>query len=127
MALLGYAFTRETHPGGTLSLTFRWQTEQPTGRHFIQFVHLFDSEGAARLTHDQEPFDGVFPSTDWPPGVEMTDEWTVLLPEDLAPGEYGIYTGLYEWPSLERLAVMDDQGQPVESNAIYLGAITIKP
>jgi hypothetical protein len=127
VTLAGYAFPAVSHPGDTLSLTFHWRTEQPTGRHFIQFVHLFDAEGEAQVIHDQEPFNGVFPSTDWPPGVEMTDEWTLLLPEDLPAGEYDLYTGLYEWPSLERLTVVDAGGQLVENNTIYLGTITITP
>jgi hypothetical protein len=127
VTLLGYTLPTESHPGETLLLTFNWRTEQPTGRHFIQFLHIFDSEGEALVTHDQEPFGGVFPSTDWPPGVEMTDEWALPLPDDLPPGDYGVYTGLYEWPSLVRLAVADDSGNPVENNAIYLGTITIAP
>jgi hypothetical protein len=127
VTLVGYAIPEENHPGETLSLTFHWRTEQPTGRHFIQFLHIFDSEGEAQVIHDQEPFDGVFPSTDWPPGVEMTDVWTLSLPEDLLPGEYDVYTGLYEWPSLERLAVVDDDGHPIENNSIYLETITIVP
>jgi hypothetical protein len=127
VTLEGYTLPEESRPGETLPLTFNWRTEHPTGRHFIQFLHVFNSEGEALVTHDQEPFDGVFPSTDWPPGVEMTDEWALPLPEDLPPGEYDVYTGLYEWPSLERLAVVDDRGNPVENNSIYLGTFTFTP
>jgi hypothetical protein len=127
VALVGYAVPEASHPGDTLSLTFHWRTEQPTGRHFVQFLHIFDAQGEAQVIHDQEPFDGAFPSTDWPPGVEMTDEWALPLPENLLPGEYHVYTGLYEWPSLERLAVVDENGDLVGDNSIYLGTFTIVP
>jgi len=47
------------------------------------------------------------------------------LPSDLPPGQYDVYTGLYEWPSLARLNVVDAGGQAVVDNTIRLGTLVL--
>jgi hypothetical protein len=37
-----------------------------------------------------------------------------------------MHTGLYEWPSLERVAVTDGAGQPIPDASIRLGSIEVR-
>src|SRR5690606_37353674 len=43
------------------------------------------------------------------------------------PGDYEVRTGLYDVTTLERAAVQDSAGQPVQDNSILLGSITFAP
>jgi hypothetical protein len=124
--LYGYTLPERAAPGQTLPLVFWWRTGADIDRDFTQFVHLLGSEGTDFYSYDRQPFDGAFPTSDWPEGIEVMDEWGVLLPDDLPGGEYRVYTGMYEWPSLVRQQVTDGQGQPVGEDAIYLGTVVIE-
>lgn len=125
--LYGYTLPEQTVSGDVLSLAFWWRTDHPSGRYLIQFVHVFGPEDQLAFSYDQEPFGGAFPTTDWPSGIAMTDVWHVSVPADLPPGSYTLFTGMYEWPSLERSSVVDGNGQPVENGLIYLGTLTLGP
>ena len=74
--------------------------------------------------HDAPPFDGDFPTYDWPKGMQAVDTAELVLPDDMPPGIYDIWTGLYEWPSLERVGITNE-GEAVPDNAILLGEIEI--
>jgi hypothetical protein len=51
---------------------------------------------------------------------------TIPLPKDLPAGDYGLVTGVYLWPSLERLEV--PQGVPgAAERVVELGDVRIVP
>lgn len=103
-----------------MDLKFWWRKSNAFASDPIQFLHLIGN-GQAVYTNDQQPFGGGFPVSDWPSGVDLMDE----LPSDLPPGQYDVYTGLYEWPSLARLNVVDAGGQAVVDNTIRLGTLVL--
>jgi hypothetical protein len=105
-------------------LAFWWQTEGAVQRDLTQFIHLIGQDGDAFFSFDQSPFGGTFPTYDWPKGISMRDAVKISLPPDMPPGTYDVYTGMYEWPSLERVGVVSD-GQPVPDNAVFLGTIIV--
>ncbi len=125
LTLYGYALPQQAAPGQSFTGSFWWQKNGALNASMSQFLHLI-SKGQPPLVFDQPPFGGAFPIPDWPIGVNLMDQWTISLPADAAPGSYDIYTGLYEWPSLQRLGVVDADGQPVLDNSIHLGTIELK-
>lgn len=124
--LTGYDLPEAVTPGGALALDFWWHADQTPERIFTQFVHLVDADGNYVYGHDQPPFAGHFPTTDWPAGMSAQDAWRIPLPDDLPPGAYSVYTGVYDADTLQRSPVTDAAGQPIPDAAILLGHITIR-
>ncbi len=113
--------------GGELPLAVWWQTEaDPTvAVDLTQFVHLFHSNGEDFFVYDRQPFDGRFPTADWPANTAMVDRFSITLPADLPPGEYCVQIGMYEPDAYDRIPVTDADGQPVVDYSIVLGTVTV--
>jgi hypothetical protein len=125
-ALMGYDLPQEPLISSSLPVRFWWQTRTRTSQNLTQFFHLFNDETEALFTFDQPPFGGSFPTSDWPAGMTAVDEWNLSLPEDMPPGEYTIYTGLYDAETLARSPITQG-GSPVEHDRITLGTIRYQP
>ena len=97
--------------GETIHLTLYWQLQQPVQRNYTVFVHILDASGQLVAQKDNEPNAGQYPTAAWQMGQPVRDAYALALPEGLAQGAYRIVVGLYEWPSLQRLAVTV-QGTP---------------
>jgi hypothetical protein len=68
----------------------------------------------------------VLHASDWPPGATFSYPVTIALPTDLPAGDYGLVTGVYLWPSLERLPV--PQAVPgAAERVVKLGDVRIVP
>jgi hypothetical protein len=123
--MYGYRLPAEGRAGQSMAAAFWWRTEDDVERNLVQFIHLFQHDGDYVAAFDEAPFQGTFPTYDWRRGIQVQDVTDVPLPQDMPAGVYDVYTGLYEWPSLERATVYSE-GQPLQDNLIYLGQITIR-
>ncbi len=127
LTLLGYLLPTRTEVGQDFQLGFWWQKTGAYATDPVQFIHLKNQgDTSVTFSHDQQPFGGGFPISDWPMLVNLADTWSVALPADLPPGDYIVSTGLYEWPSLARLSVTDSNHEAVADNIIPLGTVTIE-
>lgn len=127
MTLTGYTLPASSAPGATLGVDFWWETDSKIEHELNQYVHLFNVQGEFVWGYDQAPFGAeVFPTMAWPAGMHEAAHWEIVLPADLPPGNYSVYTGLYSLPDITPQAVTDAQGQPVPNNAIPLGTLTVK-
>ncbi len=124
--LSGYDLPDGGAVGDDLTLRFWWETDEFIDRQLVQFIHLFKIDGDEFAVFDREPFGGSFPTQDWPGGIAMVDDWNITLPDDLLPGEYRAYTGMYVPISVERIAVTDGDGQVMQDALIYLGTVVIE-
>jgi hypothetical protein len=77
------------------------------GKDYTVFVHLLDEKGAVRAQRDSAPRDGTYPTSSWEQDEIVTDSYSLMLPPDLAPGEYRLAVGMYDWPGLQRLSVYE--------------------
>jgi len=103
----------------TFTLTLTWQSLQPVPYDATAFVHLRRTDGSLLAQVDRQPLDGRFPTSYWLPGQVVTD--TIRLPLTCAYDEpLVLNVGMYIWPSLERLAVIDASGAPQSDNVIVL-------
>ena len=125
-SLSGYEYQQNDQG---LDLQFAWEKyrDSQLDQDYVQFFHLLDADGQFMLGLDQPPFAGSFPTTDWPNGLYAQTSWHVPLPEDLPPGDYTLYTGLYNPVTSERLPVTTASGDPIPNNYINLGSLTIQP
>ena len=125
-SLIGYAAPESVVAGEEMSLRFWWETQAAVDSQLVQFIHLFAVNGEDFASFDRQPFDGAFPTQDWPGGIEVMDEWTLTLPDDLPPGEYRLHTGLYDATTADRTPVTDADGQPVQDQSIVLDTISLR-
>jgi hypothetical protein len=111
-------------PGQPIHLTLYWQSEQPMGQNYTVFVHVLDESGKLVAQQDNEPNGGLYPTGLWQVGQPVQDSYDVATPEGLPPGPYRIIVGMYEWPSLQRLAVTA-QGE-TRGDSLTLTELTVE-
>ena len=94
-------------------------------RDYTVFVHLVDSDGHLVAQHDSQPWWEVsLPTSTWEPGEELRDQHRLSLPPDLLPGTYLLRVGAYDWETLERLPVIEND-VPV-NDYVELGSLELE-
>lgn len=83
-------------PGDIIRLNLFWSVDDPLDERYKIFLHLVNGDGAIVAQQDSEPLDGKLPTTSWQPGDIVEDHQGIILPNDLAPGEYELLVGLYK-------------------------------
>jgi len=123
--LVGYALSpAAVRPGETLRVTLFWQARQWIAQDYTVFVHLVDSQGQRWAQHDGPPQDGALPTSAWNPGELLRDEHLLTVDTQAPPGDYRLAIGLYDPATLQRLPVVDAQGQAA-GDAVLLGPLTV--
>ncbi|MBE2223898.1 MAG: hypothetical protein IAF02_20325 [Anaerolineae bacterium] len=118
IALIGYDTSAKTvQPGDTLNMTLYWQAERPLDINYQNFVHILSADGVLVAQSDHlNP--GEFPTRRWPTDKYVRDNHTLVLPPDLAPGEYIVKTGLWVQDEGWRLPLLDETGQQIDDGQI---------
>jgi hypothetical protein len=118
--LIGYDLDlSQAYPGGNLLISLYWQPLIKIDAAHSSFVHLFD--GQVRGQHDGTPECEQSPTTEWTPGEIIYDPHLISISPDTPPGEVALLAGMYEWPSIRRLTVPNDQ-----DDVVRLPSITIR-
>ena len=102
-----------------------WEATKDGTEDWTQFLHFVHEETGALWNHDQQPLGARLPTRLWYEGLRDTETWQITIPEDLAPGRYAVYTGLYRLSDLARLSVSDADGMPLPDARVPLGFLTI--
>jgi uncharacterized membrane protein len=118
--LVGYRYQAD---GSSLAVVLAWQAEAPIERDYAVFVHLLAADGRIVSQSDAQPhWGGDWPTSRWVPGERVLDGHRLVVPPAIPPGPYQVHVGLYSWPALERLQVLDASGEAI---ADYAGLETI--
>jgi hypothetical protein len=90
-----------------LHLVLHWQALQRMDKSYKIFVHL-QAVGSDELVaqRDVVPRDWTYPTTWWEEGEVVSDEMELLL-EEVPPGEYRLWVGVYQPLTGERLPISD--------------------
>jgi hypothetical protein len=112
-----YGFDLEAgplEPGGILDLTLIWRTVQVPNESYYVFVHLVRTSDRAIVSQlDRVPVDWLRPTNGWRPGEVLEDRYLLSVPEELTPGTYALYTGMFDPDSWLRPPIMvEGKGQP---------------
>ncbi len=120
--LIGYRVSGDLSPGGVLHWTLIWQpAHTPTENTFYHwFNHLLDGEGQLRGQRDGA---SVLPSY-WRAGDTILNWFDVAIPPDAPPGDYTMRVGMYAYPSIRNVSVLDEEGAPAGEWA-EVGLITV--
>jgi len=121
ISLLGYRLPvgSPLRPGQALRVDLYWQSVAAPPGDYTAFVHLLDSSGVLRAQSDSAPRRGTYPTSIWTTGEIVLDSRVLVVPQDAPPGDYQIEVGMYEWPGLKRLPVLDAEGR-VQGDHIVL-------
>jgi hypothetical protein len=101
--------------GATVTVTLYWETLSPPVQDYTLFLHIQDEAGALVAQVDAPPL-VEFPTSTWVAGDQFVTTHTLSIPAD---GSYTLIAGMYTWPSLERLVVVQD-GDTVDDGLIRL-------
>ena len=119
--LLGYNIESGFRPGDNIHLTFFWQCLEEMEQSYTVFTHLSDAEDSIVAQKDNPPVDGFYPTTKWEVGEIVRDQYDLIIPRDVVPGEYRFKVGMYLVETGERLrAVRGDESLPED-------AVTLPP
>jgi len=96
---------------GAWRVRLLWLARGPIARDYTVFVHVIVN-GEMIDQSDGYPANDLLPTSWWRPGDRIEDEHVVTLPYNLA-SDWSIEVGLYELETLERVVVVDENGQPI--------------
>jgi 4-amino-4-deoxy-L-arabinose transferase-like glycosyltransferase len=126
LALLGYQWPAEAHPGDTVSLATYWSfgdipaMERNVGHSL--FNHLLDAQGNKIAQRDGFGL----PERYWRKGLMLVQWFDLELPPETPEGDYTLITGMYRLSDLSRCQVLDE-GNVAVGDHISLGAIHVAP
>ncbi len=92
----------------------------PSGADYHFTVQLLDEKGGLRAQDDHVGF----PADYWQTGDLVLSRFTIAIPADLEAGSYQLRAGMYSFPDITGVPVVDPQGTPVD-DGVKLGTIII--
>ena len=111
----------------SLEIDLNWQALERMARSNKVFVHLAGTNGIGPVAQvDAVPRNWTYPTNWWEKGEIVTD--TLNLPLDqVEPGSYQLWLGLYDEETLERLPLDSSNAadNPLYQNAIKLAELTL--
>lgn len=123
---LGYDIDATTvRPEETLEVRVYWQPATELEVDYSVFLHLTTSPSVPPVAQQDSLHPGHIPTSRWRPGKYVVSTHRLVVPGDLAPGEYKIITGLYDpRPGGQRLRP-DGAGEDV--TYVELATISVEP
>ncbi len=100
-------------PEEKFTLSLYWQADAPTTAPYTVFVHLIAADGFNRTGQDNQPVWGSYPTTQWQPGEQITDKYTLAIPAGTPPGDHRLQLGWYDSATQQRAPVVDESGRPI--------------
>lgn len=118
----------QASPGGYVRVLTTWETAVDIEDSFELFFHLLDENDLLVAQSDGAPVNNLRPTNTW--GIEepIIDRRVVHIPNDLAPGEYRLFVGMYLPQAGLRLPITDHGPAEIETtgDAILLGTVNIE-
>lgn len=110
---------------GEVALDFYWQALGASRDNYTMFVHLLGEDGA-RIAQWDGPVGGIQNGTStWPENGLGYEQALLTFDEDeVPPGTYQLFTGLYTYPDIVRLPV-DADGPRSDERLLYIADIMI--
>ena len=112
------------HSGGTLCVELDWRALNTPDGDYTVFVHLVDPSGQVVAQTDLQPQGGFAPTSQWTAGKPQIDRHGLILPDNLAAGDYTVRLGLYRSDNQSPLRVT--RGENLRPDEIGLNLATLK-
>jgi 4-amino-4-deoxy-L-arabinose transferase-like glycosyltransferase len=125
--LVGYEISPDAiGPGDSLTISLYWRVLEKPPADYTVFIHVLNDSGELVTQFDRPAGGNAAPTSTWQAGQTLRDAYPLSVPEDVSPGTYTIRTGMYIWPSMERLPI-SIRGKAVEKSFIDLCTVRIGP
>jgi hypothetical protein len=106
-------------PGEPLVLLLYWEATEKIDRDYTIFTHLVDEKGEIIAGYDGQPRNGNLPTSSWTTNHLIVDPIVMPILWDVpAKSGYCIEVGLYYLPTMERVQLVNGQGQPIADSLI---------
>ena len=123
--LSGFSLSNDQITAGeVLSVYLYWQSITETDVAYRAFVHL--GENPVWGQHDDDPACRL-PMTLWRAGQTAIGHFRIVLSPETPPGDYPLVVGLYHPTTLQRLPILDDQGQSAGDSLILTTVRVVRP
>jgi hypothetical protein len=104
-------------PGDTVPFDVVWGATGAPGRDFTTFLHLGDPTRPPLAQGDAPPHS--YPTRFWEAGETIPDQYRIVLPDDLPPGDYPVWLGMYDSADGTRLPLhVDGVRQPHDGRRV---------
>ena len=128
LRLRGYRLERkDVRPGESVRLTVYWQALEAPARVYAVFNHLRGPDGTIFWQGDSWPQAGIYTTDHWRKREVVAEEYTIVIPADLSPGEYALYTGVYDPATGVRLPATTAQGERLVNDEFVLLHLDVVP
>jgi hypothetical protein len=128
LRLRGYRLERQTvHPGESVALTVYWQAMEKPPQMYAVFNHLRAPDNTPLWHGDSWPQAGVYTTEHWRKNEVVTEEYTIDIPEDTPPGDYPLYTGVYDPLTGNRLPATTPRGERLLNDEFVVFTLTVSP
>ncbi len=124
-ALVDIELPNHAQPGDSLEVAITWHSDAEGSQDYTQFLHFVHEETGMQWGYDQPPLGSRLPTRLWYAGLLDTEIWQVPVPDDIVPGKYAIYSGLYHSQDMQRLPARDADGMPLPDARALLGTLEI--
>jgi 4-amino-4-deoxy-L-arabinose transferase-like glycosyltransferase len=122
----GTSFLLNLEPEQDFTLSLYWLAGGPTAVPYTVFTHFIAADGFNRASRDNQPVWNTYPTTEWSPGEQITDKYTLTVPPGTPPGDHRLRIGWYRSDTLARVPVLDKAGQPVADHVILDTIIRVR-
>ncbi|MCS6802002.1 MAG: glycosyltransferase family 39 protein [Chloroflexota bacterium] len=108
--LLGYDLVADppdnpARRAGVVRVRLFWEALRPLAASYRVVVQLVNPVYHVYAAKDNRPVDDRFPTTSWPVGTAVIDEYRLVLLSGTPPGEYQLSIGVYDEATGQRLRV----------------------
>jgi len=115
------------HAGGTLCVELDWRALKKPDSDYTVFVHLVDPSGQVVAQTDLQPQGGFAPTSQWTAGTPQIDRHGLILPDNLAAGEYTLRLGLYRSNDQTPLRVTRGENLMSDNLGVNLTQVNVTP
>lgn len=123
MELLGLDVATPVTDTADLTITLYWRALSEMETDYTTFLHILDEAGQVVAQVDHVPGDGAFPTTGWLPGEVVADRFAVPWSAQMETSTQQVEIGVYDPRTLERLPVLDQAGQPIDTRVLLPAAL----
>lgn len=128
LRLRGCRLERQTvRPGESVALTVYWQAMEKPPQMYAVFNHLRLPDNTSLWHGDSWPQGGLYTTEHWLKNEVVAEVYTIVIPDDAPPGDYPLYTGVYNPFTGDRLPAVTPRGERLLNDEFVLLTLTVLP
>lgn len=120
--LLGYDAPDSLRAGQPLTVTLHWRAPVQLDQAYTISLQFGNEANGKVVQQDGWPWEGYYPTLEWPADREIEDPHTLQLPASLAPGQYRLYLSMYSLENGQAKPLITPDG----ASGVSIGPFTVE-